>query len=799
MLKSKFEHDDSSFKAQKVFTDRTGPRQVFSDSIDSYIGESAPKKPGEIIVYYGKGGIGKTALLNELKAHENEYYSKYPDYNFHSAIIYLDAYDYSNPINILLAIRDKVHGDCGLFDYAMLQYCAKANYSIEEVMRKHDLLSAPLAEILNEAVQLCTLSACIPLNALKKARSIIKSNRLKKEYSDEIKAIDNYSSTEIYDRLPYYLGLCINNDSFDGHYHVLFFDSYECLIARTDTVFYEACDEWLKELFLSSKNIRIVICSRDRLQWDLKEPEWGEYLNQHRLENLTEADSRWFLGKVPITDEKVINKIIANAEGVPLYLDICVNMYVNCKNSGKSFSLNPEITGEKLIDRYIKHLSKKEKLAIRALSVLGCFDISHGLNLLSKQKINYEEDEFIDFMRRSIFVPLDESNKTWEIDKSVRNHQLAPLSDEQLSSIIKSLLEMIIEKPNGNNYRYLDNVLNLIECNPSIINSLIELLIEAIEVYGTSGFWEEIHIKLNDHIEDPNPYFSTIAVFSEIIFLRRTGKLESEHQFIENHPIKDEYLGKWKYLYKYYRIQNIHLMGRYNEALKEYKALVKRMDLTRQLIPSHIYLTVKMKYADLLFLKGQFDQALAIVEELLKEPDVSEADIIELFRIKGHIFRFRQQYAESDIIYSEALKIAEEKSMLSYIGKLYTNLAECRCETSPDAAINCFERSKEINERTDNLIELGKAYAAVSIAYSNMADFVNAVRFANRSLELSKSSGYRSGGVFALVALYIAYSKNNDIKKRKSTLTKIKKETEELGVYQFLYERVNKIESESHE
>ena len=115
MLKSKFSNDNRRiFKAQKVFTDRTGPQKVYSDSIESFAGSSA-EKPAEIIVYYGKGGIGKTALLKELKAHENDHFSKYPDKHFHSALICLDNFDYSNPVNILLAIRDSLHGDCSLF------------------------------------------------------------------------------------------------------------------------------------------------------------------------------------------------------------------------------------------------------------------------------------------------------------------------------------------------------------------------------------------------------------------------------------------------------------------------------------------------------------------------------------------------------------------------------------------------------------------------------------------------------------------------------------------------------------
>ena len=51
---SKFAKKQNKFTANRVFTDRVNPTRVFSESI-----RSLSSKPQEIIVYYGKGGIGK--------------------------------------------------------------------------------------------------------------------------------------------------------------------------------------------------------------------------------------------------------------------------------------------------------------------------------------------------------------------------------------------------------------------------------------------------------------------------------------------------------------------------------------------------------------------------------------------------------------------------------------------------------------------------------------------------------------------------------------------------------------------
>ena len=49
------------------------------------------------------------------------------DGNVNKIHISLDVYDYSNPVNVLIAIRKQLKIDCGLFDYALLQYSAKGN------------------------------------------------------------------------------------------------------------------------------------------------------------------------------------------------------------------------------------------------------------------------------------------------------------------------------------------------------------------------------------------------------------------------------------------------------------------------------------------------------------------------------------------------------------------------------------------------------------------------------------------------------------------------------------------------
>ena len=80
MLKSKFAKRGAGFKANRIFTDRIEPREVFNNSIDSFL-----QAPQEIVVYYGKGGIGKSKLLKTIYNTANDIYAHKQDMKIHSA------------------------------------------------------------------------------------------------------------------------------------------------------------------------------------------------------------------------------------------------------------------------------------------------------------------------------------------------------------------------------------------------------------------------------------------------------------------------------------------------------------------------------------------------------------------------------------------------------------------------------------------------------------------------------------------------------------------------------------------
>lgn len=782
MLKSKFAKKKQGFQAQKIFTDRVEPTAVFYNSISEI-----EDKTQELIVYYGKGGIGKSTLLKNLIKHSEEAYKEAPGKTFHNIFVSLDAYEYSNPVNILMSIRNGVIGDCSLFDYALMQYFAKTKMTIEEMRNKGNLFSHAVMDILNDVVTVGTAQVCVPAAALNKCINLIKDMRFKERYKEEMQEISELNEFELFERLPYYLGICISYAAEKGHYHVIFMDSYESVLARTvgGTPSVDK-EDWLKELFLSCEPVRVVIASRDRIRWDKEDEEWNDYLNQHLIYNLSEEDSRWFLQQVPIYHEDVVEAIVKNAGGVPLYLDMCVDIYEKTYNADEKFEIETLQKGEKIIDRYIRHLSQKNKYAVKVLSMTRSFDMDFAQKLLQKQKLVYNKEELKELFEKSIILPIEEKKGLWKLDTSVSLHLNQKMEKEQRKEIFDDMLECVIEDQSGRSFVYFAMLIERATQEPEFLDGVIEQMIEEIDFYSNAGFWNELHVFLKDYVDNCNDLLKTVAVMEELIWYRRTGQLKQAETFAKEYPLKKEDLGSWFYLYEYLKIQIRHLMGYYEESIQGYKKLVDEMNLIRNLIPAHIYNTISMKYADILFLKGQFDESLKIVESMLDKSDTPLVDQIELLRIKGHIFRFQKQYVAAELIYRSILKLLQEEGLRAYEGKLYTNMTEALCMTNPDEALEWFEKSVQENSRMGNDIELGKAQAAASAAMTNKHEFDEAVHMGKQAVITAEKTGYKSGRAFGLAALCYAYKMAGNPEKEAEIAEELKRQIAEIGVYQYI-------------
>ena len=791
-LKSKFAKKNERFRANKIFTDRKEPRAVFAEAVAEMVAAEDEEHSRQIVSFYGKGGIGKTSLLKQLmEESQDAVYALYPKVRFHNVSINLEAYDYANPINILTAIRSMVSGDGSLFDYALMQYYAKARVSMEEIKTKNSFLSSPLIGVINEAIGVCTASASIPQALLEKSFDLIKDVHFKIKYKDDIQEIAELNEFEIFERLPYYLGLCISHSAEKGVLHILFVDSYESFCARTaGTVSSVSSTAWFQELFLSCEKVLFVVGSRDRIDWEKEDEEWGLYLNQHFLSNLSDEDCRWFLEQVPVADDgSIIQEIIRHAGGVPLYLDLCVDLYEDAVNNGRTMEFSHFNGSATIMDRYMRHLKEKDRHAACVLATLRSFDCTFADLLLQKRHLVYPMEELETLLEKSIFLPLEGSRGLWKVDESVRSHIQEQMMPKWRATLLADVLDVILQRRDGGDYPYFATVLSAVVQSPELVElveNFRDKLFEVMEYFSGIGYWNENRMLLWQSVSSGNAGLKALAVFAELIWLRRTGNLSEAESFARENPLQKEDMGVWHYGYRFLLTHIQHLLGNYDQSLKEYRALLEEMELVRQLIPNHVYSMVAIKYADLQLLKGNFPESMTQVEKLLADPGTTLADALELMRIKGHIYRFQKKFREAKVIYEAAMKLAVDHGLRAFEGKLYTNMAEVCCLTQPEMALAWYEKAMEVNSVMSNEIEIGKAQAAAAVALTTLGNIPQGEQMARSALTTADITGYQSGRAFAMLALAYAQKQAGKQEQKVETLTKAKVLLKKLRVYHFL-------------
>lgn len=786
MIKSKFDKK-GSFKATKVFTDRADPRHLFRTSVSDYCEGTLASK---LLVFYGFGGIGKTKLLHELLTND-EYYPLEYIKDIRKIFISLDVYDYSNPIPVLMNIRRQIDEKCYLFDYALLDYYHKIGVSFNDTLSKFDKINDTFFDIISDAISIGLGDVTIPVKYIKLVGEKILNKRSYKKYHEYIAEIEHLNEFEIYERLPHYLGLEISRQYKDNKPTIVFLDSYESILLKMkDSAVCEDSEEWLKEFFISSSNILIVIGSREKIKWEEDDEEWGDYLDQHILEKLSPNDSKYFLERVPVNEYEIVNTMIQSANGIPLFLDMCVDLYSqNLNNSINNCKEFFDIKTDKIIGRYLRHMRSDEKYLTKHLAIYNFFDVSFVEYLIGKLNIKLNSSEIDEYLSKSIFLMLDSDR--YKIDDGVKAHIKKQIDPKIYNKGYNTLIAYIANEMSIYSELYIPYFEHIILLITSYkINTDrddIELIIDIINKIIDTGYWNELNTVIEKYKTNLSVEYPEIYVYSKIRHYRRTGKLQDGIELLNSAIIDKDLLGKHLYQYKFLEVHFYHLIGDYDYALKQYKLTIDKFRLIKHIVDKDVYYMFNIKYADLLMLKGRFKTALGIIEQLLENDTLSTKVLTEALRVKGHIFRFNFMLVEAETVYSSIFSVCKSEN-LNVIGKVYNNILECRCWYDPRSAIEYSSKSIEINERIGASLELGKTYTSLGIAYVKNLDVKDSYKYIDKAITIQKQCDYKSGVLFGMVAKYIALShekvRNEDAICR--LFDNIEKLSNQLNVYKFL-------------
>jgi len=368
----------TQLKATKVFTDREEPRQTFWRKFEDLTNDDSGKI--SVISYYGFGGIGKTALLRHLN---EELRAKYPSspsividfdhlisglkYNTFDILRYIehelkDKYKFSFPIFDLVA-----------YTYEIKQGKEATKPALKSIFDENESLSF-LKDLIDEIPLIGAVSKIASLASLAdKGRTLFSNRSSEKKFKERFSNIDKCSAAEIEPKLAYFFAqdLSENTRKLQQPF-VIFIDTYEALVNEFTTGNPLERDLFIRSddgLICNTENTLWVIGGREILKWD---DDWEGSLEQHLLGELSFKDSKSFLETAGILNSDLIHEIYNLTHGSPMWLDMCVDVYAQLIEEGKTPTIadfGKDTT--KLVNRFLIYMGDEERDFIQMLAEVG--------------------------------------------------------------------------------------------------------------------------------------------------------------------------------------------------------------------------------------------------------------------------------------------------------------------------------------------------------------------------------------------------------------------------------------------
>ena len=450
MSKSNLENGQARIKAEKIFTDREAPRESFWKSYEEIANDMENYK---VLTYYGIGGIGKTTLIGKLIQEINEKKAKYVSINF-------EHYESLSKILILrdlgakLFKLDKNRFKFYRFRFAMKRYAEETGQSLEikndnsSFLTNNPLLelgmdlSQNVPDLIEKLPIISTISKAITI--LDKSREIIKNKIDTRNMKKSLIEIQILEIAQIVKNIEKYFYEDLAEAMLNSKEPlVIFLDTYEKFADSFCNSEYKSSEEWLKSIVSKPQGILWVITGRERINW---EEEFEA--EQHLLENLSYKDASDFLVTAGV-DKELTEKIYELTSGNPVFLDVCVDRYVELINKGKIPTINDFGESQtKLVERYAKYMDTDIKEMAYLLAYLGKWTTEDVLKIKEKTNvIKLSITDYNDFIGHSFVIKDDKAFYMTKIVQNVFYNSIPEILKEEFHKLIYSyMLEKVEEE-----------------------------------------------------------------------------------------------------------------------------------------------------------------------------------------------------------------------------------------------------------------------------------------------------------------------------------------------------------------
>lgn len=631
----------------RQFTDRKEPLKVFNDAL-----EMIDSRNYSILAYYGIGGIGKSRFQKYIKedildSNSNVIYS-WVDFELETNRKPYKAYR-------ILANNFKGNVDFHTFNLAYFIYLSKA-------FPEYDFKKKKLPFLEEGSLVASGIDLLENVSGVRLAIGVIdyvvgksKKYTFNKNITNRLKKLNYLEETEIEKELILFFAYDIDRFKENNPQKkvVIFLDTYEALWENKKEESYRlTLDEWIRDALVTElQKVLFVICGREKLRWDEVEKEWKEDIEQHLLGNLSGEDTISFLKSCKILDKNIQQQIVKSSEGVPYYLDICVDIYYQIQNP--TVNDFKDVKKEDIFKRFMKYLNQSESESLKILSNTRFYTKDIFEDLITKFKTSYPITAMYSLNEFSFIL---KSNEKFFIHKLMRNNLIAMQSKELKQEVNKFMFE------------YYDKKLNNL-VSKSISEEHMELFKEAF--YHKS--------KLND-VEELISWYKNLydifyqkAKYDDLLEVTLLLKEITLEKLGNKHPTTAISYNNLAELY--------HAKGKYENALTNYKIVLEIIKF--YLGDDHLEISITYNNLGGLYLSmGEYSNAISLFEVALKirkkTSGNNHLNTGVCYNNLARSYHMNGEYTRAIFFYKKALKISKKTLGNKHIdiAIYYNNLAE---------------------------------------------------------------------------------------------------------------------------
>lgn len=675
------------------------------------------KSSDHVLYYYGINGIGKTKLLNTIEKKLNRI--ELSD-DQEGRCIRLNLKDSSNTRSIIIDIKNNLKKKYK-FKFPITEFTLNKFYKdtgTNSIFNDPDLSSKIHDNQLNKIFEEIFSDFLPGSGVIKTCIGLIKwiESRLDINLLDEFKKIAlTKESKEILRRAN-----IIPPAEFEQYFHkflifdlklnlanlktpmVVMIDSYERYINifEGDERVAVNKDIWLRQIIKSTPEVLWVIAGRDELGSRRSELpySWSSLgVDQIRLNDFSNEESKEFLMLAGITDDNLLNHLVRISKGVPLSLAYCRDIYLSlAADKTKQIDIsNYDENMELLIGRFVNQMDNS---MIEAIKIFACFEdgwTDKMINSIYKKRysliIKYQKIKMLSCVTKS------ESSSRYEMHSLVR----AVILGDDYSDL-----------KNGVNSYQVDYYIKEIKKHTNIDESIDDyfLLIKAsLRCDRCESVFNEVIFNWLERLQE-NYYFEIV---DEIINLYREWLTNNISYKLLNTKINRLRGGLYS------------RKGEYDKAIEIYEDLYKQNIIDNGRLDSETFLVFN-SLSNTYLRKGYVKKALSSLEECFRIASENKyVDFAVVLEIMNSLATAYQVNCKLELAWHYSILCYDNRRKLfgdnnkktletkASIASVYMSLGKAR------EAINlleeCYNQSRIINgeysiETHGILFNLGTAY-----------------------------------------------------------------------------------------